>query len=77
MKVEADVVLRIQIIVDDPRNGAKVTAGRIGIGRVTLWRLLTFGVASPMTMRRVSRFIETTETPKSINRKDSLCIITI
>jgi hypothetical protein len=75
LKVDAAIVLRIQLIVDHPLNGAKVTAGRIGIGRVTLWRFLTLGTASAMTLRRISRFIETTETPKQAKERNPKCIL--
>jgi DNA-binding Xre family transcriptional regulator len=75
VKVDPAIVIRIQVTVDDPRNGVKVTAAAIGIGRVTLWRLLTMGKASSMTMRRISRFIETTETPNQKKTRGSLCTL--
>lgn len=77
MKVEADTVRWLQGIVDDPQLGVKVTAARIGIGRVTLWRILTFHTASARTLRLLAAFTETTETTKQITPRSRLCILKI
>jgi len=58
--------MQIQILVDDPRASVKVIAARIGIDRVTLWRVLTQGAAHPRTLRKLLAFTATTATPKRI-----------
>jgi len=75
LKVDARVIAFLQSLVDSPSMGAKVTAARIGIGRVTLWRTIHIGKASSITLRRIAAFTETTETPKQEKIKEVLCIL--
>jgi hypothetical protein len=67
MTIDPDTLSIIQSMTDDPKLGSKVTAARIGIGRATLWRMLTRQQASDRIIRRVLRYIETFETSKPIN----------
>jgi hypothetical protein len=64
--VEAAIRFRLQATVDNPRNSVKVIAARIGIDRVTLWRVLSGGHASARTIRLITAFDATTATPKRI-----------
>lgn len=56
MRVDPAIISWLLIMVDDPKIGVKLTAGRIDINRVTLWRIIHRGTASPSVARRLATF---------------------